>query len=455
MKKILTNLLKDIETKIANPEDIKQLLKNKYSDNLISIKVEKDMINYEIYTENYYFKNSNGIVLSIRLGNCLNYGTNISIQSVFAEDNNIIPIFIENKKQSLNIENIIQKLCNISVETTDFENIRDPYIVLTISQENLDNPLLRNKALLYSYIMLDINAGLGIPINDNSIFHDEWETENNMYKMIKNFQHNNPDLFKEMIILFDHCTDYLNHRYEEATQALYIIDHQDQYRHVLDLKKEIDHKKDKIGYYLFKEDISNYDEEDISKITNMKNEKVSEIRSAIQSLNDHIEQLTHQLKYPYKFFTKDHYDSSEFKIEIDTPHESLKALVEDKEYYKEQQTYFQKLITLSHKNLDKQSEMNMELLDEITTLNLSCGGKQTDFYCQCITPEYSIYCSENDDIAILDRCSKTILNDGTLYNELISKIDKSETPILFGSIPKISKQEEPSLSPINFDQYLS
>lgn len=381
MKKILTNLLKDIETKIANPEDIKQLLENEYSDNLINIKVEKDMINYEIHTENYYFKNSNGIVLSIRLGDCLNYGTNISIQSVFAEDNNnIIPIFIENKKQSLNIENIIQMLCNISVDTADFEYIGDPYIVLTMSEENLDNPFLRNKALLYSYIMLDINAGLGIPVNDN--FYDEWETENNMYKMIQNFQHN-PDLFKEMIILFDHCTHYLNHRYEEATQALYIIDHQDQYRHVLDLKKEIDHKKD-------------------------------------------IEQLTH-----------------------------LKALVEDKEYYKEQQTYFQKLITLSHENIDKQSEMNMELLDEITTLNLSCGGKQTEFYCQCITPEYSIYCSEDNDIAIVDRYSKTILNDSTLYNQIISKIDKCETPILFGIIPKISREETPSLSPINFDQYLS
>lgn len=396
MKKFLTNLLKDIDTKTTNPKDVIQLLRTEYADNLINIKIEKDMINYEANTENYYLKNSNGIVLSIRLGNCLNYGTDIYIQSVFAEDNNTIPIFIENKKQSLNVENIIHKLCTLSVETVDFENIRDPYIVLTMSEDKLGYPFLRNKALLYSYIMLDINAGLGIPINDNSIFYDDWETENNMYKMIKNFQHN-PDLFKEMIILFDHCTHYLNHRYEEATQALYIIDHQDQYRH-------------------------------------------------------NIEQLAQQLKYPYKsFFTKESYDPSGFKI--NAPYERLKALIDDKEYYKDQQAYFQKLMTFNE-NLDQQSKMNLDLLDEITTLNLY-GTKQTDFYCQFITPEYSVYCNEDNDIAIVDRCSKTILDDSTLYNQIISKIDKGETPILFGSIPKISREETPSLSPINSDQYLS
>lgn len=213
-KQFLTELLYIIQTENINSTQFKIIL-----DNLVSnFFVKTNSINENMTIDNYYLKDSNGIVLSIsnnfKDGTDLPHrGADIVIRSTFSNYLEL-DLYFNDEKVPLDIEKAITYLYNINFEAEDFIDLNEPVLLTTLREDKLKDEAFMHKALIYSYINIEKQANAEYMQYDNKS-KDIKSIYEIMYNSINDLKVN-PDLYIKMITLFDYHTHYITQLFEDT-----------------------------------------------------------------------------------------------------------------------------------------------------------------------------------------------------------------------------------------------
>lgn len=219
-KQFLTSLLYSIQNENINSIQFKAILNNLVPDYF----VRTNRINDDIVIDNYYLKDSNGIVLSISDNSKDNMalahqGTDIVIRSTFANYLEL-DLYFNNEKVPLEIEKAITYLYNINFEAEDFIELNEPILLTTLREDKLKDESFMQKALIYSYINIEKQAKAAYMQYESKDNKSVYEI---MYNSINDLK-TASDLYIKMITLFDYHTHYITQLIEDAQKNQYVND---------------------------------------------------------------------------------------------------------------------------------------------------------------------------------------------------------------------------------------
>lgn len=252
MQEVLIDLLSTIKEKNLTPEQIKQLLDSEFSDYFTKNTIHDYSAYYQMDTENYYLKNSNGINITISTGpgdifgsNHSHRGIDISVSSISSNSGFDLCTEGEMCLISNNIEKTVSDLYTDTIKPELFLNHYDPMLLLTLTNDNRENDTFMNKAIIYSYMNLKNTA----KAQNSSLIQEslispyggldvELKSVNQiLFESINNYKED-PVLYKKILTLFNYDTDYITELIDDTVHALYIANHSDEYFKLFNLMDE-------------------------------------------------------------------------------------------------------------------------------------------------------------------------------------------------------------------------
>lgn len=202
-------------------EQLKNFLKMSFYDNvsiedfynsLESTLSDKYYLLQSPNIKNYYFKESNGIVLTIVTDLNDNSQKDIRIKSIFS--NNPALNFGISLYDVLDIDVLIDDLYDQhEIIPSLLGKNGNSYNLLTFSKDNLNNKPLLDKCILQSYINIESNIMQEDTQNDKN---ENLFNELSKFKVI-------PDIYKKIGALFESQTNYIYQNYITASHALHIL----------------------------------------------------------------------------------------------------------------------------------------------------------------------------------------------------------------------------------------
>lgn len=379
MKEQLKNFLKQSFYDKVSIEDFLYSLESTLSDKYYLLQSSE--------IKNYYFKESNGIVLTIVTDLNDNSQKDIRIKSIFS--NNSALNFGISLHDVLDIDVLIDDLYDQhEIIPSLLGKNGNSYNLLTFSEDNLNNKPLLDKCILQSYINIESNIMQEDTQNDKN---------ENLFNELSKFEVI-PDIYKKMGALFESQTNYIYQNYITASHALYILNNIVDYQYTYHYQGLYDLSVDLLnGYQSMKETL----EIELLNLTQLKESTDTILRVK----KDHMDVINKidKLKVDISIFEEEAErcallspitDTYNYHMSPDlTPLELLEHLRRNKPLFQQNFELFSSL----NSDLEKVSN---DMRDTIYHLNeYKCPLMETcenAIFPSLITEHYSVYFNNND-----------------------------------------------------------